>query len=294
MRGCRACRSLIAEAVTGGLDAGARETLDLHLARCPKCARLHAGLAATVRKFEVRPAPDPPEEFWEGYWARLERRMAAEAGKSPADRAVAPSRPRRAGFVPRWAYGAAGAAIMLAAGIFIGREIGRRTELPGVAASAVSPAEETLAMRAAHHLKRSRMLILAVVNSDPGAGDSFGLNLPLQKKASSALKVEAAALKKEIGGADRRLERCGKPGIRTAGRIHHVAGEHEHRGDRERRGHGRVRAGQAGGEQAAEFPGVHVGWGLEDVPGSGRVLQCVDLALQADDLGLERGHPVGQ
>ena len=207
MRGCRACRSLIAEAVTGGLDAGARETLDLHLARCPKCARLHAGLAATVRKFEVRPAPDPPEEFWEGYWARLERRMAAEAGKSPADRAVAPSRPRRAGFVPRWAYGAAGAAIMLAAGIFIGREIGRRTELPGVAASAVSPAEETLAMRAAHHLKRSRMLILAVVNSDPGAGDSFGLNLPLQKKASSALKVEAAALKKEIGGADRRLER---------------------------------------------------------------------------------------
>jgi hypothetical protein len=51
------------------------------------------------------------------------------------------------------------------------------------------------------------VLILAVVNADPRTEDPFGLNLPLQKKTSEALVMEAAALKKELGGSDRRLER---------------------------------------------------------------------------------------
>jgi hypothetical protein len=198
---------LIPEAVTGDLESGSRETFDRHLAGCPKCARRYADLAATVRKFEARPAPDAPPEFWDGYWESLERRMAAEAESDGAVPAAVPSRPRRAFFLRRWAYGAAGAAIILAVGIFIGREIGRRPGPTAVATRAVPRLSEPLALRAAHHLKRSRMLILAVVNTDPGTGDTLGLNLPLQKRTSEALVVEAAALKKEIGGADRRLER---------------------------------------------------------------------------------------
>jgi hypothetical protein len=51
------------------------------------------------------------------------------------------------------------------------------------------------------------VLILAVVNSGLQTEESLSLNLPLQKKASEELVIEAAALKKEIGSGDRRLER---------------------------------------------------------------------------------------
>ncbi|HSA96690.1 MAG TPA: zf-HC2 domain-containing protein [Acidobacteriota bacterium] len=192
MRGCRVCRGLIPEAIYGDLEAGSREKLDRHLARCPECACLFADLAATVRKFDVRTAPAAPPEFWE----RLEKRMAAEA-----------PRPSRAVLVPRWACGLAGAVVILALGIFIGRELTRRTAQPVVATRAVSQGAAPVTLRAAHYLKRSRVLILAVVNADLATEDPFGLNLPLQKKTSEALMIEAAALKKELGGTDRRLER---------------------------------------------------------------------------------------
>src|SRR5512147_2268078 len=139
MRGCRACRGLIPEAVYGDLEAGSREKLDRHLARCPECAHLFADLAATVRKFDVRPAPAAPPEFWE----RLEKRMAAEA-----------PRPSRTLLAPRWAYGLAGAAVILALGIFIGREMARRTTPPIVATRAVPQGAAPATLRAAHYLKR--------------------------------------------------------------------------------------------------------------------------------------------
>jgi hypothetical protein len=220
MTRCRTWQKKIPEAIYGELGAKAREKLERHLARCEECAGLYTGLAATVRKLDVRPAPDAPPQFWEDYWDRLERRMDAEAERE-ASPAVEPFRPRRVLPAPRWAYGAAGALIFLALGIFIGRTFlrppgqlpvmtqalppgttpGGRTALD---AGAVTP---PLPIRAAHYLKRSRVLILAVVNSDLQTGDILRLNLPVQKKASEQLVVEAAALKKEIGSSDRRLER---------------------------------------------------------------------------------------
>jgi hypothetical protein len=200
---------MIPEAVYGDLDAKSREKLDRHLARCPACSRLREAMAATVRKFDVRPAPEAPPEFWERYWERLERRMAAEAGAEGdmARRGAAPFRRRRTFLAPRWAYGLAGAVILLALGIFIGRELTPPPAPPAVTAHAVPQGAAPLTLRAAHYLRRSRVVILAVVNADPRTEDPFGLNLPLQKKTSEALRTEAAALKKELGGSDRRLER---------------------------------------------------------------------------------------
>ncbi|HMA54674.1 MAG TPA: hypothetical protein VKT17_09435, partial [Acidobacteriota bacterium] len=64
-----------------------------------------------------------------------------------------------------------------------------------------------LAVRTSRYLKRSRMLLLAVVNADPQDGDPFRLNLPLQKRTSEELLREAVVLKAGFRGSDRRLER---------------------------------------------------------------------------------------
>jgi hypothetical protein len=220
MTRCRAWQRRIPEAVYGDLDEKAREKLERHLALCEECSGLYAGMAAAVRKLDVRPAPDAPPQFWESYWDRLERRMAAEAGGRGAP-ASAPFRPARPVPALRWAAGAAGALLILAAGIFIGRNVLRPPAQPTIATQAAQPgagpggrtaldagtAEAALPLRASHYLRRSRVLILAVVNSDLQTEESLSLNLPLQKKASEALALEAAALKKEIGSGDRRLER---------------------------------------------------------------------------------------
>jgi hypothetical protein len=212
MNRCRRWQKRIPEAIYGELDAETRESMERHFAGCEGCAGLYHQMAEAVRKMEARPAPDRPPEYWDAYWDRLEARMAHDA---------APARPRRAPAVRAWAYGTAGAILFLSLGIFIGRTFLRtRPELPpqaGTASTGTAPSGRpglergegtaALAVRASRYLKRSRVLLLAVVNSDPKDEDPFKLNLPLQKKASEELLLEAAALRKGLGSSDPRLER---------------------------------------------------------------------------------------
>jgi hypothetical protein len=222
MRRCNAWRKRIPEALYGELDLKTRQKLDLHLAACKNCSDLYRGMAETVRKLEVRPAPDREVEFWESYWDNLERRMAHEREKgTTAEPTRTAVKARRVIVVPRWAYFAAGAAVLLAIGIFIGRtfflapiELPRLTRTApsatppsGQPAVASPAAESSLAVRASRYLKRSRVLILAVINHDPRTENLFSLNLPLQQKTSEELLEEAAVLKKELRSSDRRLER---------------------------------------------------------------------------------------
>lgn len=228
MKSCRSWRFRIPEALYGELEPKTREKLERHLGVCKSCSAHFGRMAATVRKMNARPAPDRPPQFWESYWDRLEWRMAHEIEESEGARAGrkghpagGPHRPRLAFSVPRWAYGAAGAVLIISLGIFIGRALFHPRVEPtrltratpfgpapgGQLALETGPAAPPLAMRASRYLKRSRVLLLAVVNSDPRAEDFFNLNMPLQKKTSEELVKEATVLKKELRSSNRRLVR---------------------------------------------------------------------------------------
>jgi hypothetical protein len=228
MKRCRYWRKRIPEAIYGELDPRTREKMERHFAVCSGCAGLYEGMAAAVRKMEARPAPDRAPQFWAQYWDRLESRMARETGASEgaaaereAHPAARPGRSHRPLSLPVWAYGTAGAILFIAIGIFIGRTLSRQpagqlalvrttsseTAPGGRLAPASGPAAPSIALRASRYLKRSRVLLLAVVNSDPRDEDPFRLNLPLQKKASAELLQEAVVLKKGLRSSDRRLER---------------------------------------------------------------------------------------
>ena len=221
MNKCRAGQKLIPEALYGELDMKTQEKLDRHLSSCRECSELYRKISETLRIMDEKPAPDPGPNFWDGYWDRLERRMAREAGARIQEVRAAGPPPgrRRTRLVPRWAFGAAGAVLLFAAGIFIGRTFFRPTadlarsaaisKSSPAAGLSVTPAAAVapLAARASRYLDRSKVLLLAVVNYDPQASDLFSLNLPLQKKTSEELVKEAAVLKKELRASDRRLER---------------------------------------------------------------------------------------
>jgi hypothetical protein len=65
----------------------------------------------------LRRRPDPGAEFWDGYWQRLEERMARDATVVDASRLG----PRRS--IGSWGFRAAAAVLVLAAGVWIGRTV---------------------------------------------------------------------------------------------------------------------------------------------------------------------------
>ncbi len=168
----------------------------------------------TIMLFKERAKPEPGREFWDGYWDRLQARMAAEPEPAPVPAAVAdpaesdrlrrPIRPVVRSL--RWAALPAAAAALVAAGILIGRwSRGPAVPIPGQG-TAVMAAE--LELRTGRYLDRSQRILLALVNFTPETKDSFGLDLPGQKAASRALVEEASLLRGDLTKArERRLEK---------------------------------------------------------------------------------------
>jgi len=205
-----AWRKRIPEALYGELDMETKEKLDRHLAACPACADLFREMKETLEAMAEDPTPDPGREFWEGYWDALVSRMGREALQ--AGSSAPTGRPAGRRFRPwtRWALGFAAAGALVVIGIFIGRTLERpRGDVarlaPATPAAVPASAEAALSVRASRYLKRSKVLLLGVVNFDPRTGELDGLNPSLQRSTSVELAREAVVLKKELKGQDPRL-----------------------------------------------------------------------------------------
>jgi hypothetical protein len=214
MAECRKMKSLFLESLYGELDMDRKESLKRHLAGCRECSEEYEKMAVTLRTMSKKAAPDPGQEFWDGYWDKLELRMKRDGLFEPSA-AESRKRPRiRFGFFPRWAYGAAGAVAILAVGILIGRLFFSRPVILSRQAPtgtpSVLPASGTgdLTLRTSRYLERSKVILLALVNFDPEKQDVYGLNLPRQKEVSNELVKEASALKGDLKNAkERKLEK---------------------------------------------------------------------------------------
>jgi hypothetical protein len=211
---CRKMKSLFLESLYGELDMDRKESLKRHLAGCRECSEEYEKMAETLRTMSKKAVPDPGQEFWDGYWDRLELRMKREGLFEPSAAEAQKRSGIRFGFFPRWAYGAAGAAAILAVGILIGRLFFSRPVILSRQAPtgtpSVLPASGTgdLILRTSRYLERSKVILLALVNFDPEKQDVYGLNLPRQKEVSNELVKEASALKSDLKNAkERQLEK---------------------------------------------------------------------------------------
>ncbi len=211
MNECAECRDRIAEALYGEPTPGDKASLEAHLRVCPACASEYEAMTETRRILETRERKDPGPDFWEGYWDRLERRLETES--SPAPRPVRERARRPFILLPAWGLQFAAAAALLVVGILIGRTL-LRPPAPRVA-RATTPAlvpvpgvEQASApvLRARDYFERSKLILLGLVNYDPGASDVYGLDMPRQKQLSRELVNEAGSLKSDLKApADKRL-----------------------------------------------------------------------------------------
>jgi len=207
MKGCKKCRALLVGALYGELPRKEKDLFERHIAACPACAAEFKALTGTLKTMDERLRPEPGQDFWEGYWDRLSRRMEGE--KAPGAAAPA-ARPLKAfsgsfwSFRPRWAFQTAAALVLILAGIFIGRTVFSPRQAPLEASRtagqtpAVPPGESDPVLRARNYVDRSKLVLLALVNYDPASEDPYGLDLPYQKQVSKDLIRQAGAIQSDL------------------------------------------------------------------------------------------------
>jgi hypothetical protein len=202
---CKKCRERMIEALYGEFGKEEKVSFDAHLCSCAMCAAEFKAMVATLELLDKRERPDPGPAFWDGYWDRLSKRLDKETGPAPSR---SPVRERLAAIFdifPKWAYQLAGGVALVVVGILIGRTVLSRpvplvqqAQQPAVVtAPGVHQAAEPV-LRARNFIGRSKLIILALVNYDPGSQDAYGLDLPLQKQVSRELVNEASGLKSEL------------------------------------------------------------------------------------------------
>jgi hypothetical protein len=210
MKDCKKCRALLVQALYGGLNPEEKDSFEHHIASCPACAAEFKTLTETLKTMDERVRPEPGQDFWDGYWDRLSRRLGEKRTVEETSRWWKKILGRTWSGRPRWAFQAAAALALIVAGIFIGRLIFAPR---GVSVEAFRPAEEAPpvqlserdpVLRARSYIDRSKLVLLALVNYDPATEDAYALDLPRQKQVSQELVRQAGGLKSDLKGPGQR------------------------------------------------------------------------------------------
>lgn len=214
MKDCKKIRLLLDDVFFKQISEEDKNFLDRHLKTCSNCREeleQNNSLLAGIIKTGKSSAGEPPAEFWENYSANLHQRMLTEGVLTENDNPSIPAKIARwftTRSVPGWALQAAAAVLLVILGIFIGRLF-----FPGTS-PAPQPAsihDQTLAhtsnnllQRTGNFIDRSRVILLAIENTDLEGNSIQAINLPYQKEVSRDLLKSAAALKQELDQSRRR------------------------------------------------------------------------------------------
>jgi hypothetical protein len=199
MKACNRARRTFVDALYNELDQDEKKFLDAHLESCIKCNRAFRKMKRALGVMNQRVLTEPDQQFWDGYWDRLENRMQQEKQIAP----------RRSTQWQQWVYRAAAVLFLIGAGVLLGRfwvpaptviTENRSTEVPVMQAN--------LDQRTQQFLGRSEIILLGLVNYDPETEETAALDITKQKAVSRNLIHEASYLKKQLAdGEDKRLEK---------------------------------------------------------------------------------------
>jgi hypothetical protein len=205
MKGCSKFEQLGPAALYEELDADESKWFEAHLGECPNCSKLFAEMKSTLNAMDAREREEPPSEFWQNYWGKLEGRLGE-------DRSVKTSPEkwwrRLSGIFetqPKWAYQLAGGLALLFIGILIGKlYFGSQAPLSTDMATIPSASLATLTVdeRAERYLQRSKLLLLGLVNTDVSDDETPAIDFALQRGISQQLVQEAYFLKNEMHAPD--------------------------------------------------------------------------------------------
>jgi len=190
---CKNARRAIVLDYYGELPPAEKAGLEEHLRTCRKCG---AEREETVRVFsllEANPPGDIPVPDTGLVWSRIENRL--DPKRAPE------RRPAPAWNIRQWAMAGAALALVLAAGIFIGR---RASPLPSPPAASPSsgPVRTTAALKPvlAGHLEDLKPLLLDYANYTPD--DAAGATVVIDEEFLRALLFQNVLLRKALAGSD--------------------------------------------------------------------------------------------
>jgi hypothetical protein len=199
MKPCKQIRRSFIDALYNELNPEEQKSFDAHLESCIKCRRAFRKMRSAMRVMNQRVRTEPDQQFWDGYWDRLEGRMQQQQHIVP----------RASQQWQRWIYRAAAVLLLIGAGVLLGRfwvpspaviTDKRPAETPVIQAN--------LDQRTQQFLGRSEIILLGLVNYDPETDETTGFDMTKKKAVSRNLIHEASYLKRQLAdGDDRRLEK---------------------------------------------------------------------------------------
>lgn len=187
MTPCKHIHRWLPDALSGELDPVRQKEFDDHLAECTGCRKEFETLNAVPGKIEAYRRPDPDAVDWNRYWDKLEARLPERK----------PSLISRVRFNLWESWGMAqtprlalGAAFILVVGIFIGRAFFSQSSPVAHQAS-----NDPVLIEAGQYIERSKLILLGIVNTDPGSDAAGFGNLSKQQTLSRKLVDQAGPLK---------------------------------------------------------------------------------------------------
>jgi len=175
------------------LSAKDRRKLHSHLDRCASCREELESTREALGRLDRAPSGPVPEPDWERSW------RAIDAGLEPARRV-----PGGKVFVPRWAYAAAGLAVLFILGIAVGRywlPSGPSPNSGAAGGEILSPAAIQNAV--GRHFDDVEPLLAAYSNNGlTGKGEAHFMN---DREAAQTLLVQNLLLKRALARKDPKL-----------------------------------------------------------------------------------------
>lgn len=181
---CEEIRSQFVDAYYQEMDAQQRENFHQHLKQCSACAAEFEKIVSTLDLMKERKQMDPGEEFWNGYYDRLQSRM-----ERSQQQPVISFQPRHR---MAWISQIAAAVILVGIGVIIGKFYFNQTSSKQTAIQTTPPVvADANVQKAQLFLQRSQVLLLGVVNADEN-------DLSRQKEISHELITQASTLKNDL------------------------------------------------------------------------------------------------
>lgn len=215
---CRECEDRFVEALYEELDGEAKDRFDEHVATCPDCAESWARMQSTLRVMDGRERPDPGQAYWDGYYHRLTARMEREAAEKRERGWLGRLFPGLSVAGVRWAYRGVMAAVLIVFGAVAGRlilpgpgvdtvpggevAVEERREEGGGGTPVVRPASAEACAR--QYIEDSQVLLLALVNFDPGTEGESMADWSAGRNRSRELAGQAASLRADLSNPEQR------------------------------------------------------------------------------------------
>jgi hypothetical protein len=165
MKECKRYRDMFDDVLYNEAPESYRKAFFLHLKKCHPCSSEYEKISSLLNQMDKRRRPEMKEEFWGGYWARLESRMK--------DESVPKGEPgwwetlnEFFSFKYRWAMAPVAAILLVVVGIGIGRYIsipsGRQ-----ILNSALAPIRQ-FSPAVAEHFDNMKPLLIDYSNAESG------------------------------------------------------------------------------------------------------------------------------